>query len=150
MTADALWPLQQAVYTALRADATLKTLTGTTPARVYDHVPSDVWPADGETTNAAAFKPYVVVGDDTAGPFDTMTEDGAESILTIHTWSRYRGRKETKQIMSAVTDALDDVSLSVTGHTLVLLLFEFSSTFLDPDGLTRHGVQRFRALTQVT
>ena len=39
-------------------------------------------------------------------------------------------------------------SLSVSGHELVLIRQEFGATFLDPDGLTRHGVQRFRALTQ--
>ena len=135
MTADSQWSLQQAVYSALVADATLKTLIGN-PARVYDHVPQ-----------ATAY-PYVALGDATAGEFDTKTEDGMEQTLTLHTWSRYRGLSEAKRIMSAVVDALDQVSLSLTGHTLVLLRFEFSSTFLDPDGLTYHGVQRFRAVTQ--
>ena len=47
-----------------------------------------------------------------------------------------------------MVDALDRQALSLTGHNLVLLRFEFSQAMLDPDGLTRHGVQRFRALTQ--
>ena len=137
MTADSQWALQQAVFTALSGDAALQALVGN-PARVYDQVPQD-----------AAF-PYVVVGEVTARPFDSKTEDGMEQTVTVHSWSRYRGLKETKQIMAAVVDALDRQALGVTGHDLVLLRFEFSQTFLDPDGLTRHGVQRLRALTQLS
>ena len=50
--------------------------------------------------------------------------------------------------MAEVTAALDRQSLALTGHRLVLLRFEFSETMLDPDGITRHGVQGFRALTE--
>jgi len=92
--------------------------------------------------------PYVVVGDTTAIPFDTKDTDGMEQTLTLHTWSQSGDYMETKQIMEAIVDALDDVSLSLTGHTLILILFEFSNVFRDPDSKTRHGVQRFRALTQ--
>ncbi len=92
--------------------------------------------------------PYVVIGEDVTGPFDSKTEDGMEHRLTLHTWSRRRGLKETKEIMAAISAALDGQALSVSGHALVLLGQEFGATFLDPDGLTRHGVQRFRALTQ--
>ncbi len=135
MTADSQWPLQQALHAALSGDATLQAFLGD-PARVFDQVPQD-----------SAF-PYLVIGEDTTGPFDTKTEAGMEHRLTIHSWSRYRGLKETKQLMAAVTAALDGAGLSVSGHDLVLLRQDFGATFLDPDGLTRHGVQRFRALTQ--
>ena len=137
MTADSQWELQKSAYTTLRADSALQAFIGN-PARVHDHVPQD-----------SAF-PYVVIGEATAREFDGKTEDGMEQTVTLHTWSRDRGLKETKEIMAAVVDALDQVALTVTGHTLVLLRFEFSDTFLDPDGLTRHGVQRFRAVTQKT
>ncbi len=133
MTADSQWPLQVAVRAALVADATLD---GLIAGRVYDQVPQD-----------SPF-PYVVVGDATARDFDTKTEDGMELTFTVHTWSRYRGLSETKQVMAAVLDALDGQGLTVTGHRLTLLRFEFSATFMDPDGLTRHGVQRFRAITR--
>ena len=133
MTADSQWPLQTAIHAALTGDATLAALVGD---RVYDHAPQD-----------ATF-PYLVIGEATAAGFDTKTEEGMEQTLTIHGWSRYRGLKEVKDMMAAVTGALDQQSLSLTGHDLVLLRFTFAATFLDRDGLTRHGVQRFRALTQ--
>ncbi|MFQ5774192.1 MAG: DUF3168 domain-containing protein [Kiloniellaceae bacterium] len=135
MSADSQWPLQQAVHAALSGDAALRALLGG-PARVFDHVPQ-----------GGAF-PYVVIGEATSGPFDGKTENGMEQTLTIHTWSRYRGLKETKEIMAAVAAALDGQGLALAGHALVLLRFAFGATFLDPDGLTRHGVQRFRAVTQ--
>ncbi len=137
MSADSQWPLQQAVYGALTGDAGVQTLLGV-PARVFDHVPQ------------GSDFPYLVIGEATTGPFDTMTEPGMEHRLAIHSWSRHRGLKETKQIMAAVVDTLDQKSLSLSGHALILLRFEFGATLLDPDGLTRHGVQRFRALTQKT
>ncbi len=136
MTADSQWVLQQAVYAALRADSTLQALTGATPARVFDHVPQD------------SDFPYVVIGEATTADWDTKTEDGMNQTLMIHSWSRHRGLKEVKLMMAAVVDALDRQALSTTGHTLVQLRFEFSDTFLDQDGLTRHGVQRLRALTE--
>lgn len=135
MSADSQWPLQQTVHTALSGDVTLQGFLGN-PARIYDHVPQD-----------ATF-PYLVMGEATAGAFDTKTEDGMEQRLSLHIWSRYRGLKETKEIMAAVIAVLDQASLVVAGHVLVLLRLDSSATFLDPDGLTRHGVQRFRAVTQ--
>ncbi len=108
MTADSHWPLQQALHAALAGDAGLQAFLGT-PARVFDQVPQD-----------SAF-PYLVIGEDTSGPFDTKTEDGMEHRLTIHTWSRYRGLKETKQIIAAVTAALDGAGLSVIGDDVLLI-----------------------------
>jgi Protein of unknown function (DUF3168) len=135
VSADSQWPLQQAVHAALSGDASLQGLLAA-PARVFDHVPAET------------VFPYLVLGEATSAPFDAKTEDGMAQTLTVHTWSRYRGLKETKEIMAAVAAVLDDRSLSVAGHALVLLRFDFGATFLDSDGLTRHGVQRFRALTQ--
>ena len=135
MSADSQWALQAAIFAALGADAGVKSLIGD-PVRVFDHVPPE-----------SAF-PYLVIGEATSRPFDAKTHDGMEQTLTLHAWSRYRGLKEIKDIMAAVANALDQQALSLAGHTLILLRFEFGTTFLDSDGLTRHGVQRFRAITQ--
>ncbi len=135
MTSDSLWALQAAVHTALVGDATLQGLIGV-PARVYDHVPQD------------SVFPYVVIGEARAKPFDTATTDGMDVDLAIHTWSRYRGTKEAKDIMNAVIAVLDDAGLTVAGHTLVSLRLVSAETTTAKDGLTRHGTQRLRAVTQ--
>ena len=136
MTADSQLALQASVLTALRSTGALTALLGNGSNGVLDHVPENT-----------AY-PYVVIGESRGRPFDTKTEQGMEQTLTIHSWSRYRGMKELKEIMAAVVAALDRQSLSIVGHSLVLLQFESSETQLDRDGLTRHGLQRFRALTE--
>ena len=136
MTADSQLAVQAAILTTLQGAGSLTMLLAGGASSIFDHVPQD-----------SAY-PYVVIGEATARDFDCKSSDGMEQTLTIHTWSRYRGLRETKQIMAAIVEALDQEALTITGHNLVLLRFEFSATFLDPDGLTRHGVQRFRAITQ--
>lgn len=118
--------LQQAVFDRLSTYPDIPT--------VYDNVPVD-----------AAF-PYVVIGEDTHIPFDTDDSLGSESTLTLHTWSRYRGKKECKEIQALIYDALTRQSLVLDGFSLVTIEFEYSECLLDPDGITRHAVSRFRAL----
>lgn len=141
MAADAQFALQQAIYVALRDDATLISLApkesvSPSEAKVYDHVPA-----------ADATFPYVVIGPGETSDFSAKGLDGQEHSIHVHVWSRYRGSKQVKQIQSAILDVLDRATLTVAGHTLVLLRFEFSTVFPDPDGLTVHGTQRFVALT---
>lgn len=130
--ADAAWELQKAVFAKLDGDATLGDLI----SGVFDHVPAE-----------QAF-PYVTVGDDTAVWSGAMTVDGQEHTLTMHVWSRGRGRKEAKEIMDRIHTVLHDAALTVTGFTFIALRYEFGQTFMDEDGLTRHGVMRFRAITR--
>jgi hypothetical protein len=101
---------------------------------VYDNVPD----------NAQA--PYVVIGDDTLVEFDSDGTSGFEATVTVHSWSIYRGRAEVKNIMGLIYDALHRAELNVQGYNLLGCDCEFSETFLESDGVTRHGVQRFRIL----
>lgn len=140
MALDASWPLQQAIYAALAADTTLRTLIGN-PVRLYDRIPR------GEPTF-----PYVTIGEATiedAGAKGGVNID--HHTLGLNVWSRYDGRKETKQILDAIRDVLHhQIGLTVTGHTLVELTHEFTETFIEdnPDGVTWHGVTRYGAITQ--
>jgi len=123
--------LQEALYASLNNDSTL---TSTLGSSVYDEAPE-----------GSSF-PYVVLGESTAIEYDTKDVDGSENTMTFHVWSQYRGAKETKNIMDRLHDLLHDYSLSVTGANLINLRFEFSDLVRDPDGITRHGVMRFRAI----
>jgi len=101
---------------------------------VYDDVPDN------------ALAPYVVIGDDTFIEFDSDDISGFEATITIHSWSAYRGRKEVKELMGSIYNLLHRAEFTVTGYNLVGCDSEFSETFLESDGVTRHGVQRFRIL----
>jgi hypothetical protein len=126
--------VQTAVYSALTSDVTLMGMvTG-----VHDAVPQD-----------ASF-PYITVGDDSLNEWDTNTTLGVDGSITIHTWSRYRGRKESKQIQGAIYNALHraEGSLSYAGHRFILCEQQGSESFMDADALTRHGVQTFRIVLE--
>ena len=124
------WEIQRAVYQTLVGHQPLMDIIDA----VYDHVPQD------------SSYPYVVIGDDTGLQWDTGSSVGTESTLTIHVWSRELGRKETKEIMNLVYEVLHLSNLPIEDMVSVLCHWEFSETFLDPDGITRHGVSRFRII----
>ena len=48
--------------------------------------------------------------------------------------------------MARIYALLHESNLSVTGASLVNLRFEFSDVIKENDGLTMHGLQRFRAI----
>jgi hypothetical protein len=123
--------LQKAIYDRLTGNAALMAIV----SGVFDSVPE-----------AQAF-PYITIGDDTAVDFGTHTWKGQNLTITIHSWSMARGRAQVKDIMKRVYDLLHEQLLTMQGHTMFSMRFDFEQTFLDPDGVTYHGLQRFRALT---
>ena len=125
--------LQQAIFTALDG-ATINDADGNAITGVFDDVPENT-----------AY-PYVVIGEETATNIDTKDKDAHEHTLTIHVWSQYRGRKEIKNIMSSVYTLLHNASITVSGASLVNIRHEFENTLTEADGITRHGVMRFRAV----
>lgn len=149
MSGAAAIAIQQAIFTKLRADVPLGSLLansildGDAGKAVYDRAPQ----SDFSELAAGVF-PFVVIGEDTAIEFDDDDTEGQETTLTLHAWSRYPGKKEVKQVLDAIYNALHDKPLTVTGQIVILVLFEFMETIVDPDGLTQHGVIRFRLITQ--
>ena len=123
--------LQTTIYSTLSSD---NTLTNTLGAGVFDEVVEN------------ATYPFVALGEETAIDYSTKDLNGGEFTINIHVWSQYKGAKETKEIMDRIHDLLHDSSLSVSGFNLANLRFEFSDILRDPDGITRHGVMRFRAI----
>ena len=130
---DASLSLQKAVYAALIADAGVGAVLGD---RIFDAAPRN-----------AAF-PYATFGDARVGDWSTGTEDGAEHRLVVHVWSRERGKAECFAALDAIRTALHDAALDLDGHVLVGLRFEAAEVGLNRDGITWHGVARFRAVTE--
>ncbi len=123
--------LQTAIFTLLSAD---NNLTSTLGASVFDDVPEET-----------AY-PYVQIGEDTAIDYSTKDLNGSDVSVNLDVWSRYRGSLEVKNIMDRIHTLLHDSSLSVAGTNFINMRFEFSDIIRDPDGITRHGVMRFRAI----
>lgn len=118
-----LFPLQQALYGRLTASLSCP---------VYDQVPE-----------GAAY-PYVTLGEDTAADWSTKLTPGQEVTHTLHVWSRAAGFKECKQIGDQVIQSLTGAALAVAGFRVEVVRLEMNEVLRDPDGVTRHGVIRFR------
>tara|TARA_Y100001937_G_scaffold113706_1_gene162696 strand:- start:231 stop:641 length:411 start_codon:yes stop_codon:yes gene_type:complete len=125
--------LQKSVFGVLNS-ANITDAAGSAITGVFDDVP--------EGTGY----PYIVVGEESSNNVSTKSLDMHEHTLTIHTWSQYRGLKEIKVIMKQIYDNLNDVNLSVSGGQAVNMKQEFLTTLVDADGITRHGIMRFRAV----
>ena len=143
--------LQTAVYNALVGDATLQTALGASgqDKKVYDTVPQN------------SQYPYVVIGDETALDWSTKSFNGGNTTMTMHVFTRGRGRAQCKAIIGHLHRILNLSNLSLTSNLLVLIRFEFTECFAEDmrhsngtaqteDLVTYHGVTRFRALTTQT
>lgn len=90
--------------------------------------------------------PYVTIGESTHNENDTVAVFGDDSTITVHVWSRYEGRSETKRIQGAIYDALHRAKPTYSGYNIMGVDWVSSDSFIDTDGETRHGVQVFRIL----
>ena len=133
MTAPAA-ELQKAVFEALGADAAVTALLGA--GKIYDHAPANV-----------AF-PYITFGRTSIFDWSTGTESGTEQLVTLHVWSKTKGKKETLAIMEAAKALLDDAALELDEHHLVNMRLEFAEERYDDDLSVHHGLLRFRAVTE--
>lgn len=125
--------LQTGIYSALSENVGLQSLG----VRVYDSVPEET------------VYPYLQIGDETSVPFDTDTNSGIDTTFMVHTWTQNRGRAQAKEIMAAVYAAIHRKEFDIGSGTMILIQFEFETITPEPeDGVTYHGVQRFRALLE--
>jgi len=127
--------LAKAIHSGLSDNLAVKSVLGETP-RLYDNPPED------------PVFPYL-----TYGPMRSEDIGGDESPLTAHTvslhiWSRYRGRAEIMTCLSAVAGALEGTNLQLTGAHLVSANIVYIDNFQAPDGRTLHGLIRMKIITQ--
>ncbi|WP_327587041.1 DUF3168 domain-containing protein [Nonomuraea sp. NBC_00507] len=100
---SAIWPVQQAIYARLTADAPLMGLID----GVYDEVPE------------AKDKPYIVFAEITEKDDSTHDRRGFELMVTLNIWSAYRGFGQIGQVLTNVDRVLHRVQLDVAGWELI-------------------------------
>ena len=130
-----------AIIAALKADAPLTALLTTyaaTPA-VFTHVPQDL-----------STYPYVVLFEAGLDGDDNDCFLGFDGTLNIHSWTDQRDMAVIGNIQKAIYDVLHHAELTMTGYQLIELHQEFSTILRDPDGITLHGVQRYRIILQTS
>ena len=126
--------LRAAMVTALRGSPSLTALLG--GAKIYDEPP------------AGTSFPYVSCGDWLTRDFSTDGTRAHEHTLTLHVYSQQGGRLECEEITGEILQLLDDMPLAASDHHLVNMRFTFADMRREADGITYHGVVRFRAVTE--
>lgn len=131
--------LMAAIYGALSGDSTLTTLLGS--GRVFNGV------ASGQSA------PYVDIGETTANDYHSSSGDAQEHTVTIHVWteqpvSGMSARAACIAVMNRIRVVLHYNPLVMSAGNMPNLRCEFTETMRDPDGISWHGVLRFRAVTE--
>lgn len=140
-------PLQAAIVTALRADATLAGLL----ASALNVTPAT--PAVLDQVLGGQPYPYVRIGESNSTPDNDHSGFGRNVTQTLHIWTKARGNITGQAIAARINELLDHqaAALAVTGHRVVSIRSEFDQALTDPDPEIRHHVLRFRVVTaQVT
>lgn len=121
--------------------AVYDTMAGTSPplaaGGVFDYAPETVT------------YPFIQIGDSQVIPNDAsntddVSDDGVDSFLDVHVWSRYRGAKEVNEITSLIYTLFHNRTLTISGRASALCWIDSTRIVRDPDGITRHGVSTLR------
>lgn len=127
--------LIRAVFDHLADTPAVKVVLGD-PARISADPPPD------------PLFPFVCLGPVETRPADSTDCPADEHALTLHVYSRDRGRAEVLDLVAVLRAALRGASLTVPGHRLVLLVPTYADAVRAPDGRTLLGLLRLRAITE--
>ncbi len=92
--------------------------------------------------------PYCRVGDAIEDKFNTFGRDGKETYITVHIFSQMQSDEQVQTLAGLADDLLDNVSLSLTGWTPVLISWENTEVLIENDGRTHHAVMTYRIISQ--
>lgn len=124
LVTDALWRM-------LNADAALATkVTGI----FHDRAP------EGQDYD------YLTIGGTTSLPWDRQAQYGMEHTVVFHAWTNSFDSFKAKEIGADIYRILHDQELAEPSLTTVILKFESSDVFKDPDEYVMHGVFRYRVV----
>lgn len=124
----ALLELQKALFARLTSNAELMEVV----KGVYDYVP--------EQTSF----PYVSLGEVTNTAFDSKTSIGENIVWPIHTWSMYRGKAESYQIINLILAALKEPLPIGGGFSMQSMQPLRPIVIKDAVSSAYHGIQEIR------
>lgn len=117
-----------------KADANISSIVG---SKVYNYVPKDEEP------------PYLRVQWGEAEDMEDKNSQFIRGTLTFDFWTEAFGDKQVIDMMNYLTDEFHNSPLALTqGSTNLLITRQSYNTFLEGDGLSRHGVITFNLLIE--
>lgn len=129
--------LVEAVFGHLQVDAEMVNQLGS-PLRLYDELPDPVQ------------YPFISFGRHVSRPLDGEAAELLEHDLSLHVWSRFRGRAQAREVLNAVRHSLTSIQPEATDVQLVSLRVVFADYLRAANGRTVQAVLRLRAVTQNT
>lgn len=127
--------LQVAVYQRLADDAVLNELVA---GAIHDApLPREIEQAPPD---------YVIIGEESARPFNTKTSQGGTYDFTVTVHSGRDGFERSKRIAGAVCDSLVDAPLALSRGRLVALRFLQAQAERNSKTEKRRVTLRFRAV----
>jgi hypothetical protein len=132
--------IDRLIYSTLTANATLMAAV----KGVYDYVD------ESERTSKQSLQwPFVAISDPAYVMDDTFEGNAYSGQITIHVWSRQKGRQEISRIKDLIYATLHKLESAMEGgKTLIYLHCESSSTTTQNDGITRLGEMVFNILVE--
>lgn len=136
---SAISGFRQAVYDRLSGDAALSAAI----VAVY----GDVAPQTADGGSESAF-PYVVIGLTDFDGYHDARASGFDVLMRLHSWSRASGSMECRDIQDLIYAALHraEGSLTISGHSVLLIDRESSFVQMEDHDGSFHGVCEYRAL----
>lgn len=133
---------QISIFNVLKGDSALMALLGTTVGgaqKVFDHVPDNT-----------AY-PYITLQINPWEDRGNYTDEGLKALLSIHTWyqpdasSSFTGRgdKQVQLIQKRIDELIHKGQFPISGWRKVVLRRATINILVEPDNVTRHGVQQF-------
>lgn len=106
----------------------------------------------GTGVPAAATFPFVEIGESDSTPDDADCIVGQEITMRIHIWGRNQGKiHPTELVLDQVYDAIHEADLSLDDpYACVNCRVSLTRCFIDPDGITAHGVLEVTGLIEDT
>ena len=96
-------------------------------------------------SNADQF-PKIWLEDGGADDWSNKDDNGLEAFVNLHVGSQKEGTKEIRGLMDKCHSALHNVDLVLANGQSVLCQFVRHDVVIDSDGMTRHGIMRFKLL----
>ncbi len=116
--------------------ATLKAnapLVAAVSGNIFNYVPQDLAP------------PFIRARWVSAQDWDTKDSDGLEGTIQIDIWTEHKGMLQAYQISDLVQDTLHLQNIATVSQNLLTRL-TMQDSFIEPDGITNHTVQRYSTI----
>ena len=88
--------------------------------------------------------PYIRYRYDPGSDWSQKDSAGLDGTIIIDLWTDQHGDKHLLQMMTEIHRVLYNLPFAGTTQQSLLLQFDSSTFFYEPDGVTHHGVMNFR------